>query len=44
MLVTFVGHSQTKEDIDENSFVIVTNHKIHVFNEQPKEMARIEGL
>ena len=43
ILVTFVGYNQTKEDIHENSFIIVTKHNIHVFD-QKNEIARISNL
>ena len=44
MLLTFVGEQEIKTDVDENSFIIVTNHNIHVFNEKKVESARIKGL
>lgn len=44
ILVTFVGQSQNREELNENSFIIVTKHKIHVFNDKRMEIARIDGL
>lgn len=44
MLLTFVGEQVVKTDIEENSFIIVTNNNIHVFNDKRIETARINGL
>ena len=43
-MLTFVGEQVIKTDVEENSFIIVTNHNIHVFNEKRTELARINGL
>ena len=44
ILFTFVGKYQAKQDINENSFIIIANDCIHVFNEKRIESARISGV
>ncbi len=43
-LLKFVHKEQDTSDISENSFIVVTNKMISVFNEDKKELAHFTGL
>ena len=40
----FVIQHQAKPDIAANSFVIITNNSIHVFDEERRQIAKIHGM
>jgi len=39
-----VDHNKTVKDVEENSFVIVTNSQIHVYDNKKTEIHRFSGM